>query len=601
MRQGCSKNVFYTVIAIGILVLIGSFFFQKTDSTQKVNISEIANGVQSGTVKQITVKGETTIDAVLKNGSHLQAQKEATAQLKDYGITSDKVAIDILPSNSNGIWITLLSTLVPVILIIGFFYLMMRQAQGSNTKAMSFGKSRAKAFESNKPTTFKDVAGLIEPKQELEEVVDFLKTPQKFKLLGAEIPRGVLLVGPPGTGKTLLAKAVAGEARVPFFALSASEFVEMFVGVGASRVRDLFQKAKRNAPCIVFIDELDAIGRQRGSGLGGSHDEREQTLNQILVEMDGFETDESVIIMGATNRPDILDPALLRPGRFDRRVVITFPDKKERLEILKLHAKNKPLDSNTDLSMIAGVTTGLSGADLKNVINESAILAVRNGRKTIIQDDIREAVERVSMGPERKSHRYSDHEREMTAYHESGHAIIAHLLSNADEVEKITIIPRGMAGGYTLINPPDDRHYMSENHFKANLTVLMGGWVAEEVVFNEMTTGASNDLKNATKIARDMVTRYGMSKSLGPRTFGEHEEMIFLGREISEQRNYSETVATEIDKEVFALVDAAQKEARSIVTKNRNILDKLAAKLLTDESLDRAAFEKIFEKDLPAK
>lgn len=596
MKQGCSRNLFYLLIGIFIILTITGFLLPKRDQTRQVPISEISNDVKDGKIKQITVKSDDTIEAVLTDNTHLTAKKEPNSSLKDYDITPDKVAIDVQPSSNSGIWISILTAVVPVVLIIGFFYLMMRQAQGSNMKALSFGKSRVRAYEGNKVTTFKDVAGLVEPKQELEEVVDFLRNPHKFTALGAEIPRGVLLVGPPGTGKTLLAKAVAGEAKVPFFAMSASEFVEMFVGVGASRVRDLFQKAKRNAPCIVFIDELDAIGRQRGSGLGGSHDEREQTLNQILVEMDGFETDQNVIVMGATNRPDVLDPALLRPGRFDRRVIINMPDRKERQEVLLLHSRNKPLAGDVELDRVAAITTGFSSADLKNVINEAAILAVREGKKQISQANLRESVERVSMGPERKSHRYSDKEREMTAFHESGHAVLAHVLPEADTVEKITIIPRGMAGGYTLTNPPDDRHYVSENHFRANLVVLMGGWVSEEMLFNEMTTGASNDLKQATGIARDMVTRYGMSKVLGPRTFGEHEELIFLGREISEQRNYSEEVAGQIDREVFALVNQAQKKAKELLKKYRPALNAVAKALLKDESLDKTAFEDIFTK-----
>ncbi len=594
MKQACSKNVIYTIlIAVILLVALSGYLFPRKETTREVPISEISTQVKDGNVKRVIVKGEEQIEAILKDDTRVVAKKEPTAVLKDYDITADKVTIEVRASGNGGLWITLLSAIVPVVLIIGFFYLMMRQAQGSNMKAMSFGKSRVKAYEGQKVTTFKDVAGLIEPKQELEEVVDFLRSPNKFTNLGAEIPRGVLLVGPPGTGKTLLAKAVAGEAKVPFFAMSASEFVEMFVGVGASRVRDLFQKAKRNSPCIVFIDELDAIGRQRGSGLGGSHDEREQTLNQILVEMDGFETDENVIIMGATNRPDVLDPALLRPGRFDRRVLISLPDRVERTAILTMHSQSKPLAKDIDLDRIAGVTTGFSGADLKNVVNEAAIMAVRDGKKIVAASHLQEAVERVAMGPERKSHRFSDKERRMTAFHEGGHAILAHALPEADAVEKITIIPRGIAGGYTLMNPPDDRHYMSESHFRANMVVSMGGKVAEELVFNEMTTGASGDLKSATKIARDMVTRYGMSKKLGPRTFGEHEEMIFLGREISEQRNYSESVASDIDVEVKRILVEAETRARQILTKYRHVLDALAEALLKEESLDKLAFEKL--------
>lgn len=596
MKQGCSRQMLLAIVGILLLVSFFSFISTKRNTTQEVPISEIASDVQNKKVSDVTVQSDNTIVATLQNGAHVTAKMEPTATLKDYGITPDKVTINVKTGGNSGIWLTLVTTIVPVVLIIGFFYLMMRQAQGSNMKAMSFGKSRVKAYDSNRRITFKDVAGLVEPKQELEEVVDFLRNPGRFTAIGAEIPKGVLLVGPPGTGKTLLAKAIAGEAKVPFFAMSASEFVEMFVGVGASRVRDLFQKAKRNSPCIVFIDELDAIGRQRGSGLGGSHDEREQTLNQILVEMDGFETDANVIVIGATNRPDVLDSALLRPGRFDRRITVNLPNKDERVAVLEIHSQNKPMAKDVDFARIAAITTGFSSADLKNVINEAAILAVRDGKKTISHYHIREAVERVAMGPERKSHRYTDAERRMTAYHESGHAIISHILPEADEVEKITIIPRGIAGGYTLTNPPDDRHYVSEKHFAANLAVLMGGWVAEELVFNEMTTGASGDLKTATKIARDMVTRYGMSKTLGPRTFGEHEELIFLGREISEQRNYSEEVASLIDREVLKLVNKAGETARNLLKAYRAVLDGLAEELLQKESLDKVAFTELFNR-----
>ncbi len=594
MKQGCSKNTFYLLLSLVVIIIGLAMIWPRGSSGQQVPISEIVKDVNAHKVKQLTVSG-TTVTADLTNGAQVVANEESNATLKDYGITPDKVSINVQQSDSSGIWTIILETLVPTLLIIGFFYLIMRQAQGSNMKAMSFGKSRARAYEGNKPITFKDVAGLIEPKQELSEVVDFLKNSSKFQALGAEIPKGVLLVGPPGTGKTLLAKAVAGEAKVPFFAMSASEFVEMFVGVGASRVRDLFQKAKHNSPCIVFIDELDAIGRQRGSGLGGSHDEREQTLNQILVEMDGFETDDNVIVMGATNRPDVLDPALLRPGRFDRRVIINLPDRKERLEVLQLHSQNKPLEKDVDLDRIAAITTGFSSADLKNVVNESAILAVRDSRKTIDQHHLQEAVERVSMGPERKSHRYSDQEREMTAYHEAGHAVLSQSLPDADNVEKITIIPRGMAGGYTLTNPSDERHYLSENHFRANLVVLMGGWVAEELIYHQITTGASGDLKSATQIARDMVTRYGMSRELGPRTFGEHEEMIFLGREISEQRNYSEEVAAQIDRAVHEIIDQAQKSAKKLLNEHKTALVAIANALLDQETLDKPTFEKIYQ------
>ena len=475
---------------------------------------------------------------------------------------------------------------------------MMRQAQGNTNQTFSFGRSRARMLVGNQPTiSFSDVAGVEEAKIELEEVVEFLKYPERFLTLGARIPRGVLLVGPPGTGKTLLARAVAGEAEVPFFSISGSEFVEMFVGVGASRVRDLFEQAKRNAPCIVFVDEIDAVGRHRGAGLGGGHDEREQTLNQILVEMDGFDTSINVIVVAATNRPDILDPALLRPGRFDRRVVLDNPDINGRTEILKVHVKGKPLEEDIDLGNIARQTPGFSGADLANLVNESAILAARRKQESIGFDEFAESIDRVMAGPARKSRVISDHEKEVTAFHEAGHALVGYLLPNVDPVAKVTIVSRGVMGGYTKFLPEEDRHLQSLSQFKDQLAVAMGGRVAEEVQFGEteITTGASNDLEQATQMARTMVTRFGMSERLGPRTFGKREELVFLGREISEQRDYSDQVAETIDDEVHDLINTGYETAKRLILENKDRLDRLARHLVDHETAEGDVLHSLFK------
>jgi cell division protease FtsH len=493
----------------------------------------------------------------------------------------------------------LFSALLPLLLIGGFIVLMMRQAQGTNNQAMSFGKSRARMFLGNKTVvTFSDVAGVDEAKAELQEVVEFLKYPEKFNSLGARIPRGVLLIGSPGTGKTLLARAVAGEAGVPFFSISGSEFVEMFVGVGASRVRDLFDQAKRNSPCIVFVDEIDAVGRQRGAGLGGSHDEREQTLNQILVEMDGFDTNTNVIVVAATNRPDVLDPALLRPGRFDRQVILDRPDMKGRLEILKVHVRGKPLDKALDLESIARQSPGFSGADLANIVNEAAILAARRNRKVIGAPEFSEALDRVMAGPERKSRIISDAEKAIIAYHEGGHALVQRILPKCDPVTKVTIISRGMALGYTMALPEEDRYLQSKSEFEDKIAGLLGGNAAEKLVFGDTTTGASNDIEKATNLARRMVTEYGMSEKLGPLALGKREEMVFLGREIGEQRNYSDEVAKQIDDEVRTIIDRGYARAMEVLSRYRERLDTLAQRLVAEETLDHAEFEKIFA-DVP--
>ena len=542
-----------------------------------------------------TDDGKTYKSRKEDRGSVVEALQDLGVPASAFGSGADQIVIQVkVPS----IWTNispLLFSVVPVLLMAGFFIFLMRQAQGAGNQAFSFGKSKARVFTGDKPTvTFQDVAGAEEAKQELEEVVEFLKEPQKFASLGARIPKGVLLIGPPGTGKTLMAKAISGEAGVPFFSISGSEFVEMFVGVGASRVRDLFEQAKKNSPCIIFIDEIDAVGRQRGAGLGGSHDEREQTLNQILVEMDGFDTDTNVILIAATNRPDILDPALLRPGRFDRQVVMDRPDAKGREAILNVHIKGKPLEPDINLATIAKGTPGFAGADIENLVNEAAILAARRNKRAIGMPEFQEAVERVIAGPERRSRLISDEEREIVAYHEAGHAVVMQMLPNADPVHKITIVSRGMALGYTMPLPEEDRLLFSRERFRDELAGLLGGRVAEEEVFGDITTGASNDLERVTSLARRMVTQYGMSDVLGPQTFGEKEELIFLGREIGEQRNYSEEIAEEIDREVRKLVNDAYQRATTIIRESRAKLDELARRLIEHETVDASEFQAMF-------
>ncbi|MDQ3549881.1 MAG: ATP-dependent zinc metalloprotease FtsH, partial [Chloroflexota bacterium] len=522
--------------------------------------------------------------------------------LEQYGINvgTSELQIDIQQSSQWGAWIGALGIFLPFLLLIGIVVFMMRQSQGSNNQAMSFGKSRARMFTGNKPTvTFGDVAGVNEAKEELAEVVEFLKYPEKFSALGARIPRGVLLVGPPGTGKTLLSRAVAGEAGVPFFSISGSEFVEMFVGVGASRVRDLFDQAKRNAPCIIFVDEIDAVGRQRGAGLGGSHDEREQTLNQILVEMDGFDTSTNVIVIAATNRPDVLDPALLRPGRFDRQVVLDRPDISGRIAVLEVHSKGKPFEDDVKLSELARQTPGFSGADLENLVNEAAILAARRNKKTVGRNELAEAIDRVISGPQRKSRIISDREKLMTAYHEAGHALVARMLPHADPVHKVSIVARGMMGGYTRVLPEEDRFFWTKKQFEDMLAYFMGGHVAEEIIFSEISTGASNDIERATGLARRMVTEYGMSKTLGPLAFGRKEELIFLGREINEQRNYSDEIAFQIDKEIRELIDEAYTLAKQVLVEQRDKLEAIAMLLMERETIEAFEMEELFDSPRP--
>ena len=604
------SSIIYLLLFVAIISMVVYNFTQGSTVQQALTINEVAAAIQKGAVETIT-ESDNNLTVVFSDGTEQKSQKENNStlvdQLKALGVTTeqlqpDKVKINIEPPSA---WIniaTIIGYILPFVILAGVFWFVFRQAQGSNNAAMSFGKSRARMFTGDQPSvTFVDVAGVEEAKEELKEVVEFLREPEKFISLGARIPKGVLLVGPPGTGKTLLAKAVSGEAGVPFFSISGSEFVEMFVGVGASRVRDLFDQAKRHSPCIVFVDEIDAVGRQRGAGLGGSHDEREQTLNQMLVEMDGFDTDTNVIIMAATNRPDILDPALLRPGRFDRRVVLDRPDMRGREMILKVHTKGKPLSPDVELAVLARSTPGFVGADLENLVNEAAILAARRNKKVIGQSELEEAIERVIAGPERKSRLISEDEKRIVAYHEAGHAVVMNALPESDPVRKVSIIARGMTGGYTLALPEEDRTLMARKKLMADMVGLLGGRAAEELVFDDITSGASNDLERVTRLARAMVTRLGMSHQLGPMVYGQKEELIFLGREISEQRDYSEAVAEEIDSEVRRLVADAYNRARQLLIDYRDKLDAVAKRLLEVETISQEEFESIFPPPYPRK
>jgi cell division protease FtsH len=588
---------------IGIAVLLFFNYRQNVTSTDALTINEVAMQIRQQEVTRL-VSDENEVRVIYEDGSEAVAHKDPRStlveQLKEFGVTTEDlnpelVKVEIKPPSPWVGIVTILSYVAPVILLGAMFWFIFRQARGGNNAAMAFGQSKARMFSGDQPTvTFEDVGGIKEAKYELEEVVEFLRSPDKFISLGARIPKGVLLVGPPGTGKTLLAKAVSGEAGVPFFSISGSEFVEMFVGVGASRVRDLFDQAKRHSPCIVFVDEIDAVGRQRGAGLGGSHDEREQTLNQILVEMDGFDTDTNIIIVAATNRPDILDPALLRPGRFDRRVVLDRPDIRGREEILDIHLRGKPLANDVEVPVLAQSTPGFVGADLENMVNEGAILAARRDQKIIHQKDFQDSIERVIAGPERKSRLISEDEKRIIAYHEAGHAVVSQALPESDTVHKISITARGQASGYTLIFPEEDRTLMAKNKLIADMTGLLGGRVAEELVFNDITSGASNDLERVTKMARQMVTRLGMSEELGPMVYGQKEELVFLGREISEQRDYSEAVAQKIDLEIQRIVREAHDKAKEILTTYRRELDTVAEQLMEVETMTREEFNEIF-------
>jgi len=596
------------VLALGVAALLFTWLNQSTGATTG-GYGDFLNDVKGGAVTKVVQQADTLTVTKRDNSTYTVTVPSILTQvLTDMrqaasdGAQAWNPSIYSAEAASDTGWIlTAVSVVLPLVVIGAFIYFMMRQAQGTNNQALSFGKSRARMFLGNKTVvTFADVAGVDEAKQELQEVVEFLKYPEKFNSLGARIPRGVLLVGPPGTGKTLMARAVAGEAGVPFFSISGSEFVEMFVGVGASRVRDLFDQAKRNSPCIVFVDEIDAVGRQRGAGLGGSHDEREQTLNQILVEMDGFETNTGVIVVAATNRPDVLDPALLRPGRFDRQVILDRPDMRGRVAILNVHIKGKPLDKAVSMEALARLSPGFSGADLANLINEGAILAARRSKKVISMPDFEEALERIVAGPERKSRIISDAEKLIIAYHEGGHAVVQRVLPKCDPVSKVTIVSRGMALGYTMALPVEDRYLQSKSEFEDKLAGLLGGNVAERMVFGDTTTGSSNDIEKATTLARRMVTEFGMSDRLGPLSFGKRDELIFLGREIGEQRNYSDEIARQIDEEVRALVDRAYERATEVLETHRARLEALAQKLIAEETVDGQGFEALFA-DLPPK
>jgi cell division protease FtsH len=613
-----SALIYIAIMVAGALILYNLLVAQ--DKPHTITLSQAIEISEMGNIERLVVKpddGVMEITASVKGSPLLIRdvdgnQFEVTdgtkliadianlnlAELKELGL--------VLPAdyatriNTGFDWGQIfLNLLLPILIIGGLLVFLFRSARGANSQALSFARSRARLFPANTPTvTFDDVAGVEEAKEELQEVVEFLKDRDKFQTLGARIPRGVLLVGPPGTGKTLLARAVAGQAGVPFFSISGSEFVEMFVGVGASRVRDLFDQAKRNRPCIVFIDEIDAVGRQRGSGLGGSHDEREQTLNQILTEMDGFDTNTGVIVLAATNRPDILDPALLRPGRFDRRVILDRPDINGRKAILKVHSKGKPLAENVDLEVLAKQTVGFSGADLANLINEAAILAARRNKKAVEMAEMNESIDRVIAGPERKSRKVSSKEKEIVAYHEAGHALVARMLPNADPVHKVSIVARGLMGGYTRLLPTEDRYLMTRSQFDDSLATLLAGHVAEEIIFNEASTGPHDDIQRATSLARKMVTDYGMSKELGPRTFGHKEDMVFLGREISEQRDYSEQVAQQIDEEVRKIINSAYDVAKKVLTDNKARLVHLGKKLVVEESLEGPDLETAFNEPI---
>lgn len=610
MKKKFPKNSPSPIISLLILALLISGIYSIWNpsgeplSTQ-VAISQFVEDVEQGQVTEVEVR-DTRIDYVLADETKKYAFKERSETVSQVLTNLEKadvqaLQIEVIDTSSKDVWINIALAIVPFILIIGFLFFMMRGASSSNNQAMSFGKSRARLHDKEKTkTSFNDVAGVKEAKEELEEVVDFLKSPSKYTAMGAKIPRGVMLVGAPGTGKTLLARAVAGEANVPFFSLSGSEFVEMFVGVGASRVRDTFKKAKRNAPCIIFIDEIDAVGRKRGAGVGGGNDEREQTLNQILTEMDGFDNETSVIVMAATNRPDVLDPALLRPGRFDRRVVVDKPSLEGRKDILKVHSKNKPLAKDVNLTFVARKTPGFTGADLENLLNEAAIRAAKFNQKEISAEDVDQSIEKVQMGPERKSHAMTSKEKERTAYHEMGHAIVGHVMDNCDPVEKITIIPRGMSLGSTWFIPLDDSHMVTKQDFQHKMAALLGGYVAEEMIYGDVSTGPSNDLERASQMARQMVTRYGMSK-LGQVVLGDQNQEIFLGRDLGHTKNYSEDQASQVDKAVKEFVDDAYKTAKEVLTKHKAQFKSMSKVLLEKETIAKIEFNKLFDGGKSAK
>lgn len=606
MRTSPAKHPLAILLVFLIVAAAFSLYNVPLAKPQRIGINELISRIQNSQVRAITIEG-LKLTVSMADGSTAIVRKEPSTSVpelfRSYGLEPaayEKIALEVKEEGGFAFWLSnLLPFLIPFLLIGGFIFYMMRQVQGANTRALMFGQARVREAQKDEKqkTMFRDVAGLKEVKEELQEVVEFLKHPKKFTALGAKIPKGVLLMGPPGTGKTLIARAVAGEAEVPFLHMSASEFVEMFVGVGASRVRSLFQRAKKQAPCIVFIDELDAVGRQRGAGLGGGHDEREQTLNQILVEMDGFDPNIGVVVLGATNRPDVLDPALLRPGRFDRRVVLDMPDIRDREEILHVHIKGMPLAGNVVVRRLAERTPGFSGADLANLVNEGALLAAKRNKQRIGMTELLESIEKVLLGPERKSRIISEQERRITAFHEGGHALVSHELTHADPVRKVSIISRGHAAGYTLKLPMEDKRFRSRQEFLDELAVMLGGYVAECEVFGAeaLTTGASSDLRTATRLTRRLITEFGMSERLGPRTFGEREELIFLGREITEQRDYSEKIAEEIDAEMDALIRGARARAEEIIRGKRAKLDAIAERLLANETIEQDEFEALFE------
>ncbi len=601
MKSNWMRNsLIYIIILVAAVILLYQLFPTGSSPTE-IGLDEAIAMSQEGEIASITVDDEELLITSLDGQELKTAIGNLTlVELQELGLNLEGVDYNVEPSGFD--WSSLLIGFLPLILFGALIFFLFRSARGANSQAMNFGRSKARLTQGNTPTvTFEDVAGVEEAKQELHEVVDFLKSREKFQSLGARIPKGILLIGPPGTGKTLLARAVAGEASVPFFSISGSEFVEMFVGVGASRVRDLFDQAKRNTPCIIFIDEIDAVGRHRGAGLGGGHDEREQTLNQILVEMDGFDTNTSVIILAATNRPDILDPALLRPGRFDRRVILDQPDISGRSAILKVHSKGKPLADDVDLEVLAKQTAGFSGADLANLVNEAAILAARRNQKVIKMKELDESIDRVIAGPERKSRKISPREKEIVAYHEAGHALVARLLPHADPVQKISIVARGMALGYTKQLPTEDRYLTTRSQMKDMLAHLLGGHAAEDLIFKERSTGPHNDIERVTDLSRKMVTSFGMSDKLGTRTFGEKQEMVFLGREIAEQKDYSERTALEIDREISKLINDAYAVAKKLLTKHKKELQRLAEKLIAQETLEGQELEDTFnELGLPS-
>lgn len=589
-----AKNVLLYVLVIAALATAVDSFMGQSSTKSELSYTGFIQQVQQKKIDKITITNNHDIVGTMKNGTEFKTYAPTDDSLIPT-LNNNGVEITAKPADSPSWWMTLLTSIVPMVILIAVWFFIMQQSQGGGGKMMNFGKSRAKMMDDAVKVNFQDVAGQEEAKEELEEIVEFLKNPDKFTKMGAKIPKGVLLAGPPGTGKTLLAKAVAGEAGVPFFTISGSDFVEMFVGVGASRVRDLFQQAKKDAPCIIFIDEIDAVGRQRGAGLGGGHDEREQTLNQLLVEMDGFDASEGIITIAATNRPDILDPALLRPGRFDRQVMVGRPDLRGREAILQVHAKNKPLADDVDLKTIAKKVPGFTGADLANLLNEAALLAARQNKTIITMDDLEEASEKVSMGPERRSHIVTEKERRLTAFHESGHAIVGHLLPDCDPVHKVTIVPRGYAGGYTMSLPEEEQNYETKKQMLAHIRMALGGRVAEALTLKDISSGASGDLQTVTKIARNMVTRYGMSDELGPIVFGEQREQVFLGRDLGHERNYSESTAEQIDAEVHRIVTEAYDDVVKLLSENMDFLHNMAEALLEYETIDHEDVVSLYE------